>query len=109
MRAGLSARCSVPPASVGLAVGFALRDLVENYIASLMLSLRQPFAPNDQVLIEGFEGRVVRLTSRATILMTLDGNHVRIPNAVVFKGTIVNLSHNPERRLRFHHRCRSGL
>jgi len=86
---------------VGLAIGFAFRDLVENYIASILLSLRQPFAPNDHVKIDGIEGKVTRLTSRATILLTFDGNHVRIPNATVFKGTIVNFTRKPERRFNF--------
>ncbi len=54
---------------VGLAIGFAVRDSVENFIASLMLSLRQPFQPNDLVEIDGDMGRVARLTSRATILI----------------------------------------
>ena len=86
---------------LGLALGFALRDTVENYIASLLLSLRQPFGHDDLVLIEGWEGRVLRLTSRATVLMTLDGNHVRIPNAVVYKSIIVNYTRNPNRRFQF--------
>ncbi|MDF1690551.1 MAG: mechanosensitive ion channel family protein [Cycloclasticus sp.] len=86
---------------VGLAVGFAIRDTIENYIASIMLSLRQPFRPKDHIVINDKEGRVVRLTSRATILMTLDGNHLRIPNAEVFKSTILNYTTNPERRFEF--------
>lgn len=83
---------------VGLVLGFAFRDLAENAIASLLLSLRQPFAPNDLVSIEGQEGHVVRLTSRATVLLTIEGNHVRIPNATVYKGVIVNYTRNPLRR-----------
>lgn len=86
---------------IGLAVGFAVRDTIENYIASIMLSLRQPFRPKDHVVINNNEGRVIRLTSRATILMTLDGNHLRIPNAEVFKATILNYTSNPERRFDF--------
>lgn len=82
----------------GLALGFAFRDLIENYVASILLSLRQPFAPNDHVQIDRFEGRVARLTSRATILITPDGNNLRIPNATVFKGIILNFTRNPERR-----------
>jgi small conductance mechanosensitive channel len=82
----------------GLVLGFAFRDLAENAIASLLLSLRQPFAPNDLVSIEGREGHVVRLTSRATVLLTIEGNHVRIPNATVYKGVIVNYTRNPLRR-----------
>ncbi len=86
---------------VGLAVGFALRDTVENYIASLLLSLRQPFARDDLVVIEGCEGRVIRLNARATILLTLDGNHLRIPNAKVYKSVILNYTRNPKRRFNF--------
>lgn len=86
---------------IGLAVGFALRDTVDNYMSSIMLSIRQPFRANDHVLIGDREGRVVRLTSRATILMTLDGNHLRIPNATVFKAEILNYTRNPQRRFSF--------
>jgi len=86
---------------VGIAIGFAVRDSLENYISSIMLSLRQPFRAQDHVVINDQEGIVVRLTSRATILMTLEGNHLRIPNSTVFKGTILNYTTNPERRFDF--------
>jgi len=86
---------------IGIAVGFAVRDTVDNYVSSMMLSLRQPFRANDHVIIEGQEGRVVRLTSRATILITLDGNHLRIPNSIVFKSIILNFTRNTQRRFEF--------
>ena len=83
---------------IGLAIGFAVRDTVENFIASVMLSIRQPFRPNDTVEIEGDMGKVIRVPSRATSLLSFDGNHIRIPNATVFKSRIVNYSRNDERR-----------
>ncbi len=86
---------------LGLAIGFAVRDTVENYIASVLLSFRQPFRPRDYVKIGDYEGFVISLTSRATVLLTVDGNHVRIPNATVFKGEITNYSLNPDRRFEF--------
>jgi small conductance mechanosensitive channel len=86
---------------IGLAIGFAVRDVIENYLASVLLSLRQPFRPDDLVSIDGREGRVLRLNSRATMLMDLDGNHVRIPNSIVYKATIVNFDRNPARRFSF--------
>ncbi|GKY87029.1 mechanosensitive ion channel family protein [Sinisalibacter aestuarii] len=86
---------------VGLAIGFAVRDTVENFIASILLSIRQPFRPNDAIEINGDEGKVIRLTSRATILLSWDGNHIRIPNSTVFKSRILNYSRNPERRFKF--------
>jgi len=86
---------------LGLALGFAMRDTIENYVSSLMLSLRQPFRANDLIRIDAFEGRVVRLTTRATILMTPDGNHLRVPNSTVFKAVILNFTRNPHRRFDF--------
>ncbi|HGG06568.1 MAG TPA: mechanosensitive ion channel [Aliiroseovarius sp.] len=86
---------------IGLALGFAVRDTVENFIASLLLSIRQPFRPNDTIEIGGDVGKVIRLTSRATILLSLDGNHIRIPNATVFKSRIINYTRNRGRRFQF--------
>ena len=66
-----------------------------------MLSVRQPFRANEHVVIDQHEGKVMRLTSRSTVLMTLDGNHLRIPNSTVFKAVILNYTRNPERRFDF--------
>jgi len=85
----------------GIAIGFAVKDTVDNYVSSLMLSFNQPFRPNDFIEIEGLKGRVIRMTSRATILMTPDGNHLRIPNAKVYKSPIINYTRIPERRFQF--------
>lgn len=83
---------------MGVALGFAFKDILENYLAGILMSTRQPFAPRDHVVIDGNEGIVVALNSRSTILMTLDGNHVRLPNALVFRGVILNYTRNPSRR-----------
>jgi small conductance mechanosensitive channel len=86
---------------VGLVMGFAFKDIAENYVAGILLSLRKPFAPGDHLLIENREGRVVALTSRATVLMTLDGNQLTLPNALVFKSVMLNYTQNPLRRFDF--------
>jgi small conductance mechanosensitive channel len=86
---------------IGLAISFGVKDSLENYICSIMLSIRQPFRAEDFVAINEYEGVVVRLTSRSTVLMTLDGNHLRIPNAIVYKSPILNYTRNPQRRFDF--------
>lgn len=86
----------------GLVLGFAFRDIAENYVAGILLSLRRPFAPGDHVAIDRLhEGKVVALTSRSTLLMTLDGNQLALPNALVFKSVVVNYTQNPKRRFDF--------
>ena len=86
---------------VGIVLGFAFRDMAENYLSGILLSLRRPFEPRDHVRIDAHEGRVVSLSTRNTVLMTLDGNELLLPNAMVFKAVILNYSHNPRRRLSF--------
>ena len=86
---------------LGVAIGFAFKDTLENYLAGILMSLRQPFSPHDHVVIDGNEGVVVSMTSRATILMTLDGNHLRLPNALVFRSVTLNYTRNPSRRFEF--------
>ena len=86
---------------IGIALGFAFKETLENYLAGVLMSLRQPFAPRDLVVIDGHEGTVVALTSRATILMTPDGNHLRLPNALVFRSVMLNYTRNPSRRFEF--------
>ncbi|WP_345780966.1 mechanosensitive ion channel family protein [Prosthecobacter sp.] len=85
----------------GLAVSFAFRDIVENYLAGMLLSLRQQFSIGDHLRILDQEGKVMRLTAREMVLLTLDGNHLRIPNSSVFKNIICNYTRSPHRRFDF--------
>lgn len=83
---------------VGLALGFAFRNIVENYLAGILLAIRQPFRARDLVDIDGTTGTVLRMTSSETTLMDADGNHMRLPNAMVFNGKVLNYTRNPLRR-----------
>ena len=86
---------------LGLVLGIAFRDITENFLASVFLSVQNPFNIGDLVEINEVLGYVQRMTTRATILMTLAGNHVQIPNATVYKSIIHNYTSNPNRRLEF--------
>ena len=86
---------------LGLALGFAFKDIAENYIAGVLLSLRRPFEPGDLVRIDTHEGKVALLSARAMTLITLEGNELRLPNALVFKAVILNYTSNPKRRFEF--------
>ena len=79
----------------GLALGFAFRDIAENFIASMLLGVRRPFQIGDFITVAGKSGSVLSLNTRATILITPEGNHVQIPNAVIYKETLVNASTSP--------------
>ncbi|MEQ8672562.1 MAG: mechanosensitive ion channel family protein [Aggregatilineales bacterium] len=86
---------------LGLILGIAFRDITENFLASVFLSIQNPFDIGDLVEINEVQGFVQRMTTRATILMTLAGNHVQIPNATVYKSIIHNYTSNPNRRIEF--------
>lgn len=85
----------------GIIVGFAFRDIAENFLASILLSARNPFRTGDLIEVAGHTGIVQNLNTRSSVLLTLDGNHVQIPNATVYKSTIKNFSSTPRRRAEF--------
>jgi small-conductance mechanosensitive channel len=86
---------------LGLILGIAFRDITENFLASIFLSVQPPFHAGDLVEIADLSGFVQMLTTRTTVLMTQDGNHVQIPNATVYKSVIHNYTSNPNRRIDF--------
>lgn len=85
----------------GLVLGVAFKDIAENFLASVLLSVQRPFRVGDLVEIMGIFGYIDRLTIRTTIINTVDGNYVQIPNADVYKSNIRNYTNNPNRRDEF--------
>ncbi|MCB1466990.1 MAG: mechanosensitive ion channel family protein [Rhizobiaceae bacterium] len=81
-----------------VAIGFAFKDILQNWLAGLLLLLRQPFRPNDQIVVNGFEGTVQRIETRATIIRTYDGRQVILPNSDVYSNAVVvNTAHESRR------------
>lgn len=75
---------------VGIIIGFALQDIVKQFAAGVLLLMLRPFRVGDSVRIGAFEGRVMQVQLRATVLKTDSGNEVLIPNADVYSTAIVN-------------------
>lgn len=86
---------------LGLVVGFAFRDIAENFIASLLISMQRPFRLGDVIEVSGFRGVVQKVTTRGTTLVDFDGNHIQVPNATIYKEVIQNFSANPNVRGNF--------
>ena len=86
---------------IGIIIGFGLRDIAENVLASVLLSVRNPFHSGDLIDVGGHTGVVQNLNVRTTVLLTLDGNQVQIPNSTVYKSIIKNYSSIPSRRAEF--------
>lgn len=84
---------------IGIIVGFAFRDIAENFLASLLLSIRQPFRPGDLIDVQGMLGSVHSMNTRSTVLISPEGNHIQIPNSVVFKNIITNFTASPQGRV----------
>jgi small-conductance mechanosensitive channel len=82
----------------GLTIGFALQDITRNFIAGLILLVRQPFEIGDAVEAADHSGTVLSVTTRDTVLKTWDGETVILPNLEVFSKPIINYSALPHRR-----------
>lgn len=86
---------------LGIVLGIAFRDITENFLASIFLSVQNPFHAGDLVEINDTIGFIQRLTIRATLLITEEGNHLQIPNSTVYKSSILNYTSNPNQRISF--------
>lgn len=82
----------------GLVLGFALRDVLSNFVSGLLLLFLRPFALGDQIVVGETEGTVERIDLRATQVRAYDGRVVLVPNAEVFTSRIVNNTADPVRR-----------
>lgn len=85
--------------SVGL--GFALKDVIENFLAGITIILQRPFIIGDAVRFGDVEGIVEDLRVRDTIIRTYDGRKVFVPNRSLFTGVVVNNTSYRKRRLDF--------
>ena len=82
----------------GLTVGFALQDIARNFVAGVLLLIRQPIKIGDAVQIQEFAGTVQAINTRDTVIKTWDGETVILPNIDVFGSAIVNYSELSYRR-----------
>lgn len=85
----------------GLIAGFAFRDIAENFLASLLISVQRPFHIGDTIEVAGQTGVVQKVTTRGTVLIDFEGNYIQISNATIYKSTIRNFTANPNVRIDF--------
>jgi len=84
-----------------VAIGFAFRDILQNFLAGILLLASEPFRIGDQIVIGNFEGTVENIQTRATFIKTYDGRRVVIPNSNLFTNSVtVNTAHE-QRRLEY--------
>ena len=82
-------------------IGFAFKDIGENFISGIILSFNRPFDLNDTVEIGDIFGKVTALEFRYTKLKTFDGRDVYIPNSDVIKKPVFNYTEDGFYRLDF--------
>jgi small conductance mechanosensitive channel len=92
---------SAAMATIGLAsvgIGFALKDILSNLFAGIILLIQHPFTIGDQVRVGEQEGTVENVRVRDTQVLTYDGERVFIPNQTVFNSPIINYTSTPTLR-----------
>ena len=82
----------------GLALALAVQSILENFVAGVLILVRRPFRPGDQVRLGDYEGTVADVNLRVTSLIDYDGEKVLLPNSTVFANPIVNTTERGHRR-----------
>lgn len=73
----------------GIVIGFALKDIVQNFLAGILILVNRPFRLGDQIRSGEHEGTVEDIQVRATLLRTYDNRRVVIPNSELFTNRVV--------------------
>lgn len=84
-----------------VAIGFAFRDILQNFLAGILILLTRPFVTGDQIVYKDVEGTVENIQTRATIVRTYDGRRVVIPNGEIFTQYITVNTAWEKRRLQY--------
>ena len=82
----------------GVAVAFAAQDILQNFIAGILIQIRRPFRVGDQVTLMEYDGTVRDVDMRAVRVLTFDGLDVVLPAKEVLGHAIVNHTRTPRRR-----------
>jgi small conductance mechanosensitive channel len=85
----------------GIAIGFAFRDILENFLAGILILFTEPFKLHDQIVFESYEGTVENIETRATTIVTYDGRRIVIPNAQLFKSSLMINTAFDKRRMEY--------
>lgn len=84
-----------------VAIGFAFRDILQNFLAGILILLTEPFDIDDQIIMGEHEGTVEAIETRATMIRTYDGRRVVVPNANIFTQAVTVNTAFPKRRLQY--------
>ena len=82
-----------------IAVGFAFKDIFENFFAGILLLWRFPFENGDVIECEGITGRVEKVSVRMTQIRPPTGELVVMPNSTLFKNPVEVLTNRKKRRI----------
>jgi len=85
----------------GVAIGFAFRDILQNFLAGILILLTEPFQIDDQIVFKDFEGTVENIQTRATTIRTYDGRRIVIPNSELFTNSVTVNTAFESRRLEY--------
>lgn len=86
-------------AAMGFGLGFAMKDILENYFSGVLILVQKPFSVGDTIKAGGFVGKVEEIEARATFIRVFDGQRVIIPNSQMISSPVTNYSSFPERRV----------
>lgn len=71
-------------------IGFALKDIGENFLAGIILAFKSPFKLDDLIEVNGISGHVKDISIRETLVKTPDGKDVFLPNSIILKNPLFN-------------------
>jgi small-conductance mechanosensitive channel len=83
---------SVLGGAVGVGIGFGLQKLASNYVSGFVILAERSMRIGDMVLVDGFEGTIVDIKARYTVIRAFNGREAIVPNEMLITNRVENLT-----------------
>lgn len=81
--------------ALSIAISFAMKDIIQNLVSGLLIQMDPPFRAGDMIKVQAFEGKVIKMSVRTTVLQAESGELVYIPNSIFATKPVINKTPKP--------------
>jgi len=82
--------------ALGIGIGFGLQNITNNFVSGIVILFERPIKEGDRIEVGGTHGKVLKISARATTILTNDNIAIIVPNSEFISGRVINWSYNDD-------------
>jgi small-conductance mechanosensitive channel len=83
--------------ALGVGIGFGLQNITNNFVSGIVILFERPIKEGDRIEVGDTHGRVMKISPRATTILTNDNIAIIVPNSDFITKQVINWSYNDDK------------